>query len=62
MISASEGWALCKQSPYNVYYYNGTSWGKVGSVSGYIKGIKEFGNGNLWGIIFESPNKLMRLQ
>lgn len=64
MFSATEGWAIRKASPYEVYYYNGTTWSKIGTVSGKIEEIKDFGNGNFWGIIYESSssNKLMRLQ
>jgi hypothetical protein len=60
MTSPAEGWASTT-SDY-IYYYNGTSWNKVGTVSGELKEIKDFGNGNLWGIIYGSTNKLMRLQ
>jgi hypothetical protein len=64
MTSPTEGWATTTGSfsPYYFYYYNGTSWTQVGTVSGKIEEIKDFENGNLWGIIYSSPNKLMRLQ
>lgn len=62
MVSPNEGWATRNSSPYDVYYYNGTAWSKIGTVSGYIDEIKDFGNGNMWGIIYSTPNKLMRLQ
>lgn len=65
MISPTEGWATGTDSPYGSYYFNGTSWTKVGTVSGKINEIKDFGNGNLWGIIYGlsgNVNKLMRLQ
>jgi hypothetical protein len=63
MVSSTEGWASSGFG--NIYYYNGSSWNIVGTVSGNIKEVKDFGNGNLWGIIYGSsgnPNKLMRLQ
>jgi len=65
MISSTEGWATKNRSPYDYYYYNGSTWSKKGTVSGEIKEIKDFGNGNLWGIIYGTlgdSNKLMRLQ
>jgi hypothetical protein len=62
MVSSTEGWAIKHTSPYDVYFYNGSTWTKTGTASGFIAGIKDFGNGNLWGIISGSPNKLMRLQ
>lgn len=63
MISPTKGWATT-HSKFS-YYYNGTSWTKQTQVlSGEIKEIKDFGNENLWGIIYETsgPNKLMRLK
>ena len=61
MISSAKGWATNPS-----YYYNGTSWVKQAQVlSGDIKEMKDYGNENLWGIIYGSsgtPNKLMRLQ
>jgi hypothetical protein len=66
MISPTEGWATQRYSPYNVYYYNGASWNQQAqSLSGQLQEMKDFGSGNLWGIIYSNnsnPNKLMRLQ
>lgn len=70
MISSSEGWGLTdypySNNLYSLYYYNGTTWSKVGTVNGELEEVKDFGNGNLWGIIYSgsssTPNKLMRLQ
>lgn len=65
MISSTEGWATKSRSPYDFYYYNGSAWSEVGTVSGDIQETKDFGNGNLWGIIYGfggDSNKLMRLQ
>ncbi len=65
MISATEGWAACRSgNSYAVYYYNGSTWNKVGNLPGQLQEIKDYGNGNLWGIIYNSsgPNQLYRLQ
>lgn len=66
MISKNQGWGVVDDTFLggDVYYYNGNTWTKTGKVSGSIKEIKDFGNENLWGIIYgtSSPNKLMRLK
>ncbi|MDP3147492.1 MAG: hypothetical protein Q8N83_00045, partial [Ignavibacteria bacterium] len=68
MVSPTEGWATtggAYLSSHYYYYYNGTSWTKIGEVNGNIGEIKDFGNGNLWGIVYtgnSNPNKLMRLK
>ena len=67
MISPTEGWATKSGSfaPYYLYYFNGTSWTNVGTLTGKIEKVKDFGNSNLWGIIngnYSGSNKLMRFK